>query len=311
MMFTKHSVIKTALNKIMFKQDIPFVKVLDSIRDSAVILDSQHRIVYHNLAFMQLVGGELSDSLISKEIWSFFATPNPYVDFMKMYGQFDEYSSDTNDVAIRSLNQSLVLAKVKFSHISNTLYSLIIEDLSKQKERETKLIKEAKSDKLTGLLNRKGFDERLVESLQGINSDSKYKLGILFIDLDEFKPINDTYGHDAGDQMLISVAQRLEAAIDSHETAARIGGDEFVCIFPVCDSRNDLYKKGLRILEAVAQPVITDGIQLIVQCSIGGAFMETGSETPEQLMKSADSAMYESKNAGKNQVTIAKETENL
>lgn len=286
-------------------QDIPYETILENIRDAVVLVSEGHKVLFHNGAFTRLVSGEYDSSLKGLDFWSFFAAANPYVEYKSVLK--DALLEGTTDFPVRSLNQTLTLTVGTFISCDDGSYIVILEDSSKQKEREGLLIREAKSDKLTGLLNRKGFDERLGSAIKGNQEDSKFKVGVLFIDLDEFKPINDTYGHDAGDLMLISVAERLSSTVEDFETAARIGGDEFVCIFPVCESLDDLRSKGERILKAVALPVETNDDEigsLIVKCSIGGALYDSSISSADELMKKADEAMYDAKKSGKNQIRV-------
>ncbi|MBU2896026.1 sensor domain-containing diguanylate cyclase [Vibrio hepatarius] len=286
-------------------QDIPYETVLENIRDAVILVSEGHKVLFHNGAFTRLVSGESNSSLKGLDFWSFFAAANPYVEYKTVLKE--ALIEGTTDFPVRSLNQTLTLTVGTFISSDNGSYIVILEDSSKQKEREGLLIREAKSDKLTGLLNRKGFDERLGAAIKDNQEDSKFTVGVLFIDLDEFKPINDTYGHDAGDLMLISVAERLSSTVEDFETAARIGGDEFVCIFPVCESLDDLSSKGERILKAVALPVETndDDIgSLIVKCSIGGALYDSSISSADELMKKADEAMYDAKKSGKNQIRV-------
>ena len=231
------SVVSKFLNQFgaRVSQDIPYETILENIRDAVVLVSEGHKVLFHNGAFTRLVSGEYDSNLKGLDFWSFFAAANPYVEYKSVLKE--ALLEGTTDFPVRSLNQTLTLTVGTFISCDDGSYIVILEDSSKQKEREGLLIREAKSDKLTGLLNRKGFDERLVSAIKGNQEDSKFKVGVLFIDLDEFKPINDTYGHDAGDLMLISVAERLSSTVEDFETAARIGGDEFVCIFPVCESK--------------------------------------------------------------------------
>nr|WP_276560751.1 sensor domain-containing diguanylate cyclase [Vibrio coralliirubri] len=284
---------------------MPFGKVLEEVRDAVVLVNSKHQIKYHNNAFLRIIGSESEETFVGKEIWGYYASANPYIDYQSLYST--SIGLGQVDFAVRRINQTLKLGVARLIELDSDLYLLLIEDSSVQKERETKLIREAKSDKLTGLLNRKGFDERLAAALQGYDPKSGYSVGVLFIDLDEFKPINDTFGHDAGDLMLIAVAERLNASVEDYETTARIGGDEFVCILPVCESLDEVAIKGEKILGAVAQPVDASSLglsELIVKCSIGGALVDPNDISANSLLKRADEAMYTAKKSGKNKISV-------
>jgi diguanylate cyclase (GGDEF)-like protein len=125
------------------------------------------------------------------------------------------------------------------------------------------------------------------------------KLAVLMLDLDRFKIINDTQGHAVGDQLLKSVAERLTGVIRKSDTAARIGGDEFVLVLPNIHSPNDAAKLAQRILDVFREPFIIDGHQLNISTSIGIAvYPETGKEI-DILLKNSDKAMYQAKEQGR------------
>ena len=274
--------------------------LLDIVAESALILDENGAITYHNKQLSQLVGETEAVSLIGVSFSSLLATPAEFEQCTFVVGQVNEMK----DIPIRKSDQGLVITQIRVLPLASGKLGVVIKDSSNARNREIMLIREAKTDRLTGLLNRKGFDERLEATIAGCSLESGFVVGVLFIDLDEFKPVNDTYGHDAGDRMLTSVAVRLEEVLQEHETAARIGGDEFVCILPVCESTDDLLERGFQILKAVANPVEFEGHELIVKCSIGGAIFSEDLSTSDELLKRADEAMYVAKNSGKNQVKV-------
>ncbi len=184
---------------------------------------------------------------------------------------------------------------------------MFARDISVQKEREGKLIREVKRDTLTGVFNRSGFDGQLASAIKGLDAlgeSTDYQVGLVFLDLDEFKPVNDTYGHDIGDRLLIAVADRLNDCVGEVDTVARLGGDEFVCIFPLCKNKDDLKEKAQTILDAMRTPVETDVVNLTIKCSIGAACYPSDADTQELLLKASDVAMYQAKMAGKNQIRV-------
>lgn len=289
--------------------DIPYQFILDRISESIVLMDSSGKIIFCNAGFCKLVCVDNISCILGRKLVDFYAAANPVKEYDNLLNSIN--SDGVFDFSIRTINGTLVLTQAKLENFSLDRQLMIFKDSSKQRERENQLIREAKSDKLTHLFNRKGFEERLLavtkkddDSKIDSIEKNKFKVGILFIDLDEFKPINDTYGHDAGDLILISVANNLASSITEYETAARIGGDEFVCIFPICESKDELLIKGKEILNAIAKPVEIDNHTLVVKCSIGGALMSEECNTSTDLLKKADNAMYKAKRLGKNSVII-------
>lgn len=171
-------------------------------------------------------------------------------------------------------------------------------DITHQKSLEEKLFHQANYDILTQLPNRALLMERIN---QAINTDkkSKLKLAIIFIDLDQFKLINDTLGHILADQLLKLIAKRLLRAVREIDTVSRIGGDEFVIVLSSLNHEKDCISIAQKILESLRKPFLIDIHQLHVTASIGISFYPKDGEDPEMLIKNADIAMYRGKEAGR------------
>jgi diguanylate cyclase (GGDEF)-like protein len=152
----------------------------------------------------------------------------------------------------------------------------------------------AQHDPLTCLPNRALFSDRIAQAISLARRDMT-RLALLYIDLDNFKPINDTHGHAMGDRVLGLVASRLIAAVRESDTVGRIGGDEFVVLLPVIASNDNAQTVGLKILESLREPMVFDGTTVSISASIGVAtFPEHGADEVE-LFKAADAAMYAAK----------------
>ena len=160
-------------------------------------------------------------------------------------------------------------------------------DVTEQRRAEARLRELAETDPLTGLLNRTSLLRALDEQDDG--------LGVIYGDLDGFKPVNDTHGHAAGDRVLVEVADRLRSAVRDDDLLARLGGDEFVVL---CPTRNGvtLDRLAARLREVVAAPVALDGVQVRVGLSVGVAVRQPG-ERPHDVLAAADAAMYVDKAA--------------
>ncbi len=153
----------------------------------------------------------------------------------------------------------------------------------------------ALSDALTGLANRRAFHESL-------DADAHHKESVVFyIDLDGFKEVNDTHGHDAGDRLLLEVSERIKASVRAADVVARLGGDEFAVLCRDC-SRPEAGEMSERILASIRRPVLVDGAELAVSASIGVASGEHGSR---DLLHRADAALYEAKRAGRDMVRFS------
>jgi diguanylate cyclase (GGDEF)-like protein len=157
-------------------------------------------------------------------------------------------------------------------------------------------------DLLTGLPNRRLFHDRLEQALALARRNAS-QIGVLYMDLDNFKIINDVLGHPAGDKTLQTVAERLRACVRASDTLARLGGDEFAVILPTLRRPEDADALGQRLLAAIAQPIDLDGQLRHVGISIGVALSDIGAQDPpEQMMKQADLALYQAKEKGRNRL---------
>jgi len=162
-----------------------------------------------------------------------------------------------------------------------------------------RLEREAQSDPLTGLANRTLFLRRVEESLARPSGMAT----VLFLDLDDFKAINDRAGHAAGDAVLVAAAGRIEASVRPADVAARMGGDEFAVLLEDADDHHGEQVAG-RILDLLAEPVVVDGDSVWVRSSVGIATAAAGSLDAGELLRQADVAMYRAKDAGKSQVRV-------
>jgi diguanylate cyclase (GGDEF)-like protein len=165
---------------------------------------------------------------------------------------------------------------------------------------EAQLRHQAFHDPLTGLANRARFVE-IVERSVRRHADGQREVAVLFLDLDEFKIANDTLGHDAGDELLIAIAQRISRCVGSAQTVARFGGDEFAVLLQNLSGRGEAEALAEEVLAKLSDPVTIRARQFVVQASIGLAFSGPGIGH-EQLLRNADQAMYAAKQAGGNRV---------
>lgn len=149
-------------------------------------------------------------------------------------------------------------------------------------------------DDLTGLPNRSFFRERLDNALAQSESE-RPPIAVLYLDLDDFKKVNDTHGHDAGDEMLRIVAARLARVVRTGDMVSRLGGDEFACLLANLPSRHQLSHLADKLLESVCAPITLGSLKLDVRSSIGIAMCPEHGITSDMLLKHADAAMYQAK----------------
>jgi diguanylate cyclase (GGDEF)-like protein/PAS domain S-box-containing protein len=209
------------------------------------------------------------------------------------------------------LNVSLTFSPIRTGDDELGGVSLIARDISDRKRLEEELAHQALHDSLTDLPNRALFQDRLRESLHRAPDSERPVTGkhaVLFVDLDDFKVINDTLGHRAGDQLLIGVADRIRAVLRTGDTAARLGGDEFTILIENVSGLPAAERAAERLLESLRRPFELDGHQIVITASIGIAVGLAANDDPDELLRAADIALYEAKGLGKGRHAAFRET---
>jgi diguanylate cyclase (GGDEF)-like protein/PAS domain S-box-containing protein len=174
-------------------------------------------------------------------------------------------------------------------------FSKVVRDITEHKRLEERLEYQAFHDLLTGLPNRHLFMDRLGQTLRRTNRRHKREVAILFIDLDNFKVVNDSLGHDLGDALLVAVVERLRNSLRPEDTLARFGGDEFIVLVEDYKSPEDVVRLAERLVEALREPFVIDERELFVGLSIGVAMGGADTKSPKELLRDADVAMYRAK----------------
>jgi len=178
-------------------------------------------------------------------------------------------------------------------------FVVMISDITTIRETEEQLSHNAYYDSLTNLPNRMLIMDRLKQALTKAGRESSL-LAVLFIDLDNFKRINDTLGHNKGDALLCFVSQRILSVLRQSDTLGRLGGDEFIVIVTNAESYGSLVTVAEKILESLSNPIVIDNMEIVPGCSIGISIYPDHSVHPDELVQMADTAMYEAKNKGRN-----------
>jgi diguanylate cyclase (GGDEF)-like protein/PAS domain S-box-containing protein len=174
-----------------------------------------------------------------------------------------------------------------------------ITDISARKRAEEELRRAAMHDGLTGLANRRYFLEYLERAMARVQRRPDRAIGLLFLDLDRFKQVNDSLGHLAGDRLLSSIARRLQGCVRPGDVLARLGGDEFAVLLEDLNDPTDATRVAERMQEALLMPLLSETTEVVVTASIGIAFGGIGLGGPEELLRDADLAMYRAKGSGK------------
>jgi diguanylate cyclase (GGDEF)-like protein/PAS domain S-box-containing protein len=177
---------------------------------------------------------------------------------------------------------------------------LQVQDISARKRAEEQIHHAAFHDALTGLPNRTRLADRLSLAVERAKRTSDYRFAVLFVDLDRFKVVNDSLGHDLGDRLLVDLSRRLEGCVRKVDTVARLGGDEFAILLDGIGGPEDAAAMAGRILETIARPFLLDGHEFHTTGSVGIAYSSAGYERYEDVLRDADTAMYRAKANGKN-----------
>ncbi|MBT9100360.1 putative bifunctional diguanylate cyclase/phosphodiesterase [Methylovulum psychrotolerans] len=258
-----------------------------------------------NPALAQIYGYDSPDDLvrgildIQKQLYVDPSKRAEFIALMSAHGKIQNFESQVyrknGDIIWISENAREVYdaeGKLRF-------YEGTVEDISERKNYEQMIEYQATHDNLTGLPNRTMLADRLLQCMSFADSNGS-KLAVAFIDLDQFKFINDSMGHHIGDGLLVTMANRLVRCAHETDTVIRLGGDEFVLILTGLKKIEDIARSMECILTAVAAPCMIEGRDFVVSCSIGISVYPDDGANPNTLLKHADSAMYKAKESGRN-----------
>ena len=229
---------------------------------------------------------------------------DPLMDFLASYGDHGAVATQRNDVEIEGVRRDgsrfpmMVSTTAIVLAGSAPVISGIVRDLSDQKRVEAQLAHQALHDSLTGLANRVMLTDHLEQALARVRRHGRI-FGVLYVDLDRFKAVNDTLGHAVGDQLLAEVAVRILATVRETDTVARLGGDEFVVLCEDIDGIHRAIGLAQRIISTIAAPFHLGDDEPQVSASIGIALSGDGTETAEVILANADLAMYRAKSSGR------------
>ncbi|MGD9189570.1 MAG: diguanylate cyclase, partial [Desulfobacteraceae bacterium] len=271
---------------------------------SVVITDLDGRVEYVNPKFCEVMGYD-RDEVIGKETHIFGGK----IDNPKKMDQIREKLLSGNIWKSEFRNrrkdgkscwESTVIAPIRDANGVTTHYLAVKEDITERKAFEQKLLEQATHDQLTGLPNRFLAFDRLKQMLQHANRYQS-RIGIIYIDLDNFKTVNDSLGHAFGDDLLIQVAKRIHSQLRAENTLCRLGGDEFIALVPDLQNPIEDLKVILnRVVASVQSPFKLNGREIIITLSLGIALFPDDGRDVGTLMSHADIAMYEAKLLGRN-----------
>lgn len=272
--------------------NLTFLNIVSKSPDGILLINYQKKVLFSNHAAIQLFNRNITDFL-EKPI-------DLDIDLQKI-------SQDT-DVEIKILDESgnFKFADVSFSKTEwnyEPCFLIIFKDITKHKKNEKILKHKSEHDHLTGLPNRSLFEKRIYEDIQ-INKNKQSCMAIFYIDVDNFKDVNDNFGHHKGDELLKIVSKTLTESIRKDDTVARLGGDEFAIIINHLKSPEHAEIIAKNILNNLNKVSRSLGSGICISISVGIAIYPRLGRTPAQLIRNADKAMYVAKKSGKSQYKV-------
>jgi diguanylate cyclase (GGDEF)-like protein/PAS domain S-box-containing protein len=272
---------------------------IEASMDGIAILEKEGRYVYLNHAHAEIYGYEDHKELVGKT-WRIFYGPEEITRFEESILPELRCKGQWRGRALgKKRDGSSFPQDVSLTLVQGEWLVCIVRDITEQKQKEALLARIAYYDALTGLPNRLLFNESVGRAMSDVR-DRKRFLAIMFIDLDRFKTINDTLGHNTGDSLIHSVAQRLKSCVLKDDVVTRFGGDEFIILFPNLVRVQDAAALAQKIIRALSRSFVLEGRELFITASIGISIYPMDGDDIETLVKNADCAMYFAKEQGRN-----------
>jgi len=278
--------------------------VFSASSEGILICNANMNVVSANQAFCRLSGFDEAELIgqVPQVFQSAYTAPDKYRDMLANIYSRGHWEGDLLD---RTKSGELLPVRVSISVVNghkeeDNHYVAIISDISERKAREEALHHIAHHDMLTGLPNRTLFGDRFNQAIKRAKRNGS-QLALIFIDLDDFKPINDNFGHLAGDKLLQLVAERLRQSFRNSDTIARLGGDEFLVLLEEISSRSEVVSIVTKAQAHLAAPFVIEDNSIDVSVSIGTSYYPDNGQTIENLLRHADEAMYIMKNQSKGQ----------
>ena len=281
--------------------------VFDCTHEGVLVTDRQRKIVHVNRAFMEITGYQPGE-VLGRTPSLFKSGHHPPDFYKKMFQDLGRGGQWSGEIWNRRKSgeifpqwQTIRVIRDDCGQLSH--YVAVFSDISAIKDSEHELKHLAHHDPLTDLPNRLLFGDRVEQALASAQIH-KRGCALLMIDLDHFKMINDSLGHNVGDRLLKAVASRLREMFGPGVTLARLGGDEFAVLVESCGQLVQAAALAQRIIDGLKEPFVIDADQLFINASVGISLFPSDAQSAEQLLRNADSALFKAKSAGRNDYAL-------
>jgi diguanylate cyclase (GGDEF)-like protein/PAS domain S-box-containing protein len=277
--------------------------IFESASEGIIVTDQDNRIITINPAFTATTGYSINE--VTGKTPNLLRSGKQSKEFYeKMWNNLNDLGHWDGELWNKRKNGELyaewLSIKVVYNEdASKRMHIAIFSDVTEKKQADEIIWKQANYDLLTKLPNRRLFGDRLEHEIK-IAHRTNRSLALLFIDLDYFKKVNDTLGHETGDLLLVKATERINESVRESDTVARMGGDEFTAILPQIDSPEDAHKVVRIIIDKLAQPFDLNGNTINISASIGLAIYPQDAMDSKKLLQNADKAMYDAKKQGRN-----------
>jgi diguanylate cyclase (GGDEF)-like protein/PAS domain S-box-containing protein len=274
-------------------------RLLDSVGQAVIAADPQGKVIYWNRAAQELYGWSAEEA-IGRPIMEVTSSEDLMEQAEEIMTELMAGRSWTGEFVVRRKDGTTFPALVTDTPAHDDEGNLVAiigvyTDITERKRMEERLEYQAFHDLLTDLPNRRLFMDRLRQTLRRTERRHERKVALLFMDLDNFKIVNDSLGHELGDKLLIAVVERLRSSLRPGDTLARLGGDEFTVLIEDVWSPENVVRVAERIAEDLRGHFVIEGRELFVRASIGIAMGDARTKSAEELLRDADTAMYQAK----------------